>query len=298
MKKSILACLIVCTCTTLIAQTQSNEINSTGKIGVGTTTPTEALDVNGDTKIDGDLVVKDSITVDKNLTIKQDIKVKGEAVFTEQLKAKGDVKILGKTKMKGDAFVEGTFKFKALVDPLETEDLYLTIDPTTGKAKSESKAALLEAIYKPSALCGKFGPRWVSQSDPGGNSGIIYTETPCNTRVGINTNDVRIDYKLGVNGKIICEEVEVKLKANWPDYVFEDNYELMSLDSVESFVNSNHHLPGVPSESQIDTNAVPLGEMNTILLEKIEELFLHSIELNKEVAILKAELNELKNKSK
>lgn len=116
--------------------------------------------------------------------------------------------------------------------------------------------------------------------------------------------------KLHVGGKILCTgEIEVaeSLKAkeietkdikveinNAADYVFDENYNLKSLSEVESFVNANKHLPGVPSAAEMAQNGVSVSEMSNLLLEKVEELTLHMIQLEKENKALKAEVELLK----
>ena len=90
----------------------------------------------------------------------------------------------------------------------------------------------------------------------------------------------------GVNGKLLAEEVEVKLFASWPDFVFQDNFDLMPLNELESFISTNRHLPGVPTEADVTENGVNLGQMTGILLQKVEEMTLHIIDLNKRIAEL------------
>ena len=102
-----------------------------------------------------------------------------------------------------------------------------------------------------------------------------------NGNVGIGTDDPK-GYKLAVKGSMIAEEVVVKLYANWPDYVFTEKYGLMSLDEVESYINENSHLPNVPSAEEVEEEGINLGEMDAILLQKIEELTLYVIDLKKE----------------
>ena len=92
-----------------------------------------------------------------------------------------------------------------------------------------------------------------------------------NGNVGIGTTDPK-GYKLAVAGKAIAEEVTVKLQANWPDYVFEPTYNLSPLDSIKTYIDKNKHLPEVPSAKEMEKNGVNLGEMNMLLLKKIEEL--------------------------
>jgi hypothetical protein len=107
--------------------------------------------------------------------------------------------------------------------------------------------------------------------------------------VGIGTNDTK-GYKLAVNGTIICTELKCKLYADWPDYVLNKKYSLPSLAKVERFIDKNNHLPGVPSAKELKENGLNVGEMNAVLLQKIEELTLYMISMNKEIEQLKSEL--------
>lgn len=90
-------------------------------------------------------------------------------------------------------------------------------------------------------------------------------------------------YRLYVKGGIRTEKVKVEIASenNWADYVFERGYELMPWQELEIFIKENKHLPGVPSASEVVENGLDVGEMNKILLEKIEELTLRIIELEK-----------------
>lgn len=94
-------------------------------------------------------------------------------------------------------------------------------------------------------------------------------------------------YKLKVFGKIIGEEVRVQLKSAWPDYVFADDYNLKPLEEVEQFIKKNKHLPNIPSAAEVEKNGQMLGEMQSKMLEKIEELTLYIIDLKKEIEALK-----------
>jgi len=90
---------------------------------------------------------------------------------------------------------------------------------------------------------------------------------------------------LKVNGKIWSHEVEVQL-TNWPDEVFDESYKLMPLDQLENFIENNKHLPDIPTEKDVLENGIELGEMNALLLKKIEELTLYVIELEKKILLL------------
>ncbi|WP_313375707.1 hypothetical protein [Chishuiella sp.] len=129
-------------------------------------------------------------------------------------------------------------------------------------------------------------------------------------RLGIGTENP--DEKLTVKGKIHAEEVIVDLNVP-ADYVFQKyytgksdlkaDYVFPKLNEIESFVKENNHLPDMPSAKEIQENGLKIGEMNNLLLQKIEELTLLLIEQNKinqeqqeQLIILKQEVNQLKQK--
>ncbi|WP_439697192.1 hypothetical protein ACFGVS_01630 [Mucilaginibacter sp. AW1-7] len=85
---------------------------------------------------------------------------------------------------------------------------------------------------------------------------------------------------LSVNGNIRSKQVKVEI-ANWPDYVFKQQYQLPSLGDVKTYIDENHHLPEIPSEQEVAKNGINLGEMNKLLLKKVEELTLYLIEKDK-----------------
>lgn len=100
-------------------------------------------------------------------------------------------------------------------------------------------------------------------------------------------------YNLLVKGGILTEKVKVALvtTTDWADYVFEKEYKekMLSLEEVEKFTLANKHLPNVPSAQQMVDNGMEVGQTSKMFMEKIEELTLYIIELNKEVQKLKAE---------
>ena len=102
--------------------------------------------------------------------------------------------------------------------------------------------------------------------------------------------------KLSVNGKIHAEEVKVDLNVPGPDYVFSDDYTLNSLANIEKYVKEHRHLPGIPSAKEMEANGINLSEMNMKLLEKVEELTLHLIRLQKENNAFNERLNRLQDK--
>lgn len=102
-------------------------------------------------------------------------------------------------------------------------------------------------------------------------------------------------YVACINGKLIAEEVRVALKAAWPDYVFDANYSLMSINDLKNSISTNKHLPGLPSACDVEENGLHLGEMQTKIVEKIEESHLYIIQLQQQIDELKAEIKSMKN---
>ena len=112
-------------------------------------------------------------------------------------------------------------------------------------------------------------------------------------QLGINTNVIPAGYTMAVKGKIITEELKV-LKygsGGWPDFVFSKEYQLPSLKEVENYIHTNGHLQNIPSAREAAENGINLGEMNSKLLQKIEELTLYMIEMKKEIESLKQAKN-------
>lgn len=108
--------------------------------------------------------------------------------------------------------------------------------------------------------------------------------------VGIGTQTTGL-HKLAVDGSIGAREIVIEANA-WPDYVFDENYDLKSLEEVKTYVQDNGHLPEVPSTQEVEKEGVALGHMNELLLQKIEELTLYLIDQNEQ---LKSQIEENKS---
>lgn len=127
-----------------------------------------------------------------------------------------------------------------------------------------------------------------------------------NSRVVINgeletTDDVTVngsltiksgsgnEFKVGTDGKVRAREVQVDL-LTIPDYVFDKNYSLPTIEELNTFIEENKHLPNIPSECEYEKRgAINMGELNIKLLEKVEELSLYIIQLNERVKTLENE---------
>ncbi len=120
---------------------------------------------------------------------------------------------------------------------------------------------------------------------------------PQGGNVGIGTTDTK-GFKLGVKGKIAAEEVKVATHSNWADFVFYENYKLPTLEEVENHIKEKGHLKDIPSAKEVEKNGIFLGEMDSKLLQKIEELTLYTIHQEKEIKALKKQNTKIEKQEK
>lgn len=140
------------------------------------------------------------------------------------------------------------------------------------------------------------------------NSSSIISSIPLNLRVGNiqtmtlpgngnvligKTTQTNTAYMLDVNGRIRANKVVVNTTG--ADFVFESGYHLPSLKSVEQFIKTHHHLPGIAPAQQMQKEGVDLGDNQTKLLQKIEELTLYIIEQQKQIRALQEENKKITN---
>jgi len=145
---------------------------------------------------------------------------------------------------------------------------------------------------------------YVKQTAPNRNALTIdFTSTSTTTSgIGINTivdSDNRKAFVVYNNayskdvfrvmgdGQVWATQVHVRIKEDFPDYVFSDSYDLMSINDLETYIEENNHLPNIPTAEEVAKEGVELGEINRILVEKIEEMSLYIIMLQKEIELLK-----------
>ncbi len=102
-------------------------------------------------------------------------------------------------------------------------------------------------------------------------------------------------YKLQVAGGIRSTAVTVSATP-WPDYVFDPQYDLKPLEEVKTYIEKNGHLPEIPSADEIEKGGVDLGEMNRLLIQKMEEMTLYQIELMELLKQQSVEIEQLKSK--
>lgn len=111
-----------------------------------------------------------------------------------------------------------------------------------------------------------------------GIKSLLYVRADGN--VGIGTTNPGT-YKLAVEGTVGARRIKVTQQTSWADFVFHDNYRLPSLQELEAYIQQHKHLPDVPTAKEVQENGIDIGNINATLLQKVEELTLYIIQLNK-----------------
>jgi hypothetical protein len=181
--------------------------------------------------------------------------------------------------------------------------VYITGDGSVGVATGDPRLFAIDREL--------IGPGW---SEPPGAlavDGDIYAERIQTVRLdvvdrlrvgrptdpsvsGAARDNLHTDAKLQVGGKISAQQIVVHINK-WADDVFDADYELMPLDQVEAYVQREHHLPGVPPQTDVVRDGIDLAQTNAMLLRKVEELTLHAIDQQKQIEELERRIDALAN---
>lgn len=164
----------------------------------------------------------------------------------------------------------------------------LTGDDNKGYNNLSSNAFFKDGWYRTTTGFESWSlSNYVTNNDTGYFS--IYHASPESTS---KINNFKPLLTLNSKGTLYVKELIVT--NSWADYVFNKDYKLMPLNEVAEFINKNNHLPNIPSEAEIQSNGISVGEMQQKQMEKIEELTLYVIDLNKKNNELELQIQELK----
>lgn len=224
----------------------------------------------------------------------------------------------------GNILLSGDLIFSKYTNLSRSEDVYIVLD-STGQTRMVNRNGMLQDFLAADCFAtGKYGetsvpsPTWASAS--GTNYGKLYTGTTCPAWVGIGTSNplahlhiknqnssadlklLLIEGKLGgssivpifqitSNGITRAREIIVDLET-WPDYVFRPNYRLMPLRDLRLYINTYGHLPNVPPAAEIESSGLSLNENARITMEKIEELTLYVLDLQEQIDVQNAVIEQ------
>lgn len=251
---------------------------SDGKVGIGPDNPLAKLDILSDGSTTGiALQVKNNISSTPLLKVTDNGKIGiGDAAPSEKLSVNGNV------------FVNGTIMGKR-----STGALFLCAN--TGSTDGADIELYGPGGDRPNQVS-IIGDKIVFGHYVGGNWPPTMQINE-NGQVGINwdfpdNRPTNSDFKLCINGKIYAQGQTIKLSQYWPDYVFNKNYSLMSIYDLKNFIEKNGHLPGIPTAEEIKQNGIDVEQISIALVQKVEELSLYIIKLQKEMDNIKQKVNE------
>jgi len=283
-----------------------------GFVGVNTTAPTERLEVIGTAKAQCVLGVNET---QSNTSENFDSYIKKALVFGAGYPTQFDGWGMGITRYGFNIYD----MYKSLPDNHSADEIFINVVDRGGKEKIYFQAGSEDHDYPGHSVFGMRNSKkeeLVKISDE--MSGLVFMHLPqrssrivignygdyllehkfivdngsslfqgnifANSNVGIGTSsftDGSDTFRLSVKGAIRADRV--KVYTTWADFVFEKKYQLPTLEQVEKHIQENGHLKDIPSAKEVEENGIDLGEMNKKLLQKVEELTLYLIEMNKEL---------------
>ena len=238
-------------------------IRGDGNVGIGTTTPLQRLHINGSQFIENGSL---SVGISAPTNTFTNLQVHNGAMMVSGANGAGGPMICFSDNIAPTAYPNGRWGIEYM--PNKGLNFWKPWNPDTGG-----------------------GGNYYMLLKDSGKVGIGTENTP--STIG---NSNISPYLLYVKGGILTDQLRVA--TGWADYVFEDNYVLRPLSEVESFINANGHLPNVPSARQVEIEGISVGEMAKIQQEKIEELTLYIIQLNKKIEQQNKKIEILESKLK
>ena len=251
---------------------------------------------------EGNIIVQKGLQVDGNTSFTNDINVKGNQQIEKDITVNGNITVNTNSTIQGDQTVQNTLTVQkagmfqdnvsilgkvGIGKPVTTEQLEVN-----GNIKANN--IIVTDLNKGLVSLDENGKLFTAPVGSVPESPELKITQLLRVTGNVVVGAPGVKKELNVNGKINANDIEVSSRT-WADYVFNDEYTLMPLSDVETYIKSNNHLPNVPSESEVLTNGINVAQMNETLLMKIEELTLYMIEQQKMIEQLQNEVSKLKN---
>lgn len=254
-------------------------IDNQGRVGIGRRNPTSRLHVDGTLRAEGTITTGGGIGVAGNAIIGGDLSIAGALNFAN-------------LDITGNGAFGGTLTVGGLISTNNNLRLSGNAPTIAFRTAGGVDRAFLQMSSNNLMVGTSSGNTAGSMIFRMNNTDHMFLSSAGNLSLG--TNQVATGYKLNVGGKIICEELRVRLQAAWPDYVFGDQYKLMPLEELGAFIQKNKHLPNIPAAAEMEESGLAVGEMQRRMMEKIEELTLYVLELKEDNKALTSEIKKLK----
>lgn len=282
--------------------TDTPPIYRSGNTGIATTNPLSLLSINGDGNSNWSAYFHSNGNTNGAAAVFAD--VDQPTGFSDIVRAvSGNIE-------SGVGFTQGLFG-SAYSDTPSTQGRAYGVYAQAGNATDGANYGVYARLAGSHGGAAVFGSDDVNHGDPGSTINLLGSKTWAGYFIGDVevTNAMGIGctnmtqplgggsqpYRLFVNGGIVSKAIMVQNGGSWCDYVFEEEYELTPLEDVALHIAENGHLHKTPSAAEIAANdGFEVGEITLNQQEKIEEIFLHLIEMNKEIETLKAENATLK----
>lgn len=282
--------------TLFISRTTRND--NTGKVAIGDVTPLAKLHIRSDLDEDAGIIVAPADPTENISFIRladsyHHLTVDANGEFEI---AAGERSLLNFTAMNllvGESTAMfGSSGRKLYFSSFDTPSISSNANPTSTGYNRETYGPSYTLEFGGNALLIKTAPymqprndlitNWHTAVTIGTNNAITL-----NGKVGVNTQNTTGSYALAVAGGVITTKVHIQEVNEWEDRVFAEDYPLMPLGELETFVAAHHHLPSIPSEAEVKENGIDMAGMQAALLGKIEELTLYMIRQQKEIDSLR-----------
>ncbi len=252
----------------------------TGAVGINTTPGAYQLAVTGTSNLSGNVTIPspNTLSVGGTSTLTGAVGI-NTTPGTYQLAVTGTSNLNGSVTIPANTSGTSNLLVGLTAAPTNSPNYDNNIDPTTYNSQY-TVAVAGNANFQGAVVIG--------------GSPAYFTQTTLPNGPWANTNF----YSLFVAGGVLTEQVQVALSNSsyWADFVFDKNYKLTPLAELESFIQKNHHLPEIPSAEEVVKSGINVAEMDSKLLQKIEELTLYVIEIEKNSKKIQKENQELKER--